>query len=113
MAETAHRLYGETSSQSGAPALTMMQSILEKMQPMDFIVSREAAEFAAEAYIHHMCTHARRRLHAGAWSGPARGRPVVWGGARCAAWHVAKASSKKRRRTPDLKRSAFALTYSG
>jgi hypothetical protein len=31
MAETAHRLY-ETFSQSGAPALAMMQSILEKMQ---------------------------------------------------------------------------------
>jgi hypothetical protein len=34
----------------------MMQSILEKMQPMDFRVTREAAEFAAEAYIHHICT---------------------------------------------------------
>jgi hypothetical protein len=55
MVETAHRLY-ETFSQSGEPALAMMQSILEKMQPMDFRVTREAAEFAAEAYIHHMCT---------------------------------------------------------
>jgi hypothetical protein len=34
----------------------MMRSILEKMLPMDFIVTREAAEFSAEAYIHHMCT---------------------------------------------------------
>jgi hypothetical protein len=34
----------------------MMQIILAKMQPMDFKVTREAAQFAAEAYIHHMCT---------------------------------------------------------
>ena len=53
--ETAHQLH-ETFSQGGAPALTMMRSILEKMLPMDFIVTREAATFAAEAYIHHMCT---------------------------------------------------------
>jgi hypothetical protein len=52
MVEAAHRLY-ETFSQSGAPALTMMQSTLEKMQPMDFIVTREAAEAAAEAYRAH------------------------------------------------------------
>jgi hypothetical protein len=55
MVETAHQLY-ETFSQSGAPALTMMRNILEKMLPMDFIVTREAARFAAEASIHHMCT---------------------------------------------------------
>jgi hypothetical protein len=34
----------------------MMRNILEKMLPMDFIVTREAARFAAEAPIHHMCT---------------------------------------------------------
>jgi hypothetical protein len=45
MVETAHRLY-ETFSQRGESALTMMRSILEKMLPMDFIVTREAAEFA-------------------------------------------------------------------
>jgi hypothetical protein len=56
MVETAHRLY-ETFSQSGAPALAMMRSILQKMLPMDFIVTREAAEFAAEAYIHHLYVH--------------------------------------------------------
>ena len=55
MVETAHQLY-ETFSQGGAPALTMMRNILEKMLPMDFKVTREAAEFAAEASIHHMCT---------------------------------------------------------
>jgi hypothetical protein len=55
MVETAHRLH-EAFSQSGEPALALMRSILEKMLPMDFIVTREAAEFAAEAYIHHMCT---------------------------------------------------------
>jgi hypothetical protein len=54
MVETAHRLH-ETFSQSGAPALIMMRSTFEKMLPMDFIVIREAAEFAAEAYIHHTC----------------------------------------------------------
>jgi hypothetical protein len=52
---TAHRLY-ETFSQRGESALTMMQSILKKMLPLDFKVTREAAEFATEAYIHHMCT---------------------------------------------------------
>jgi hypothetical protein len=55
MVETAHRLY-ETSSQRGESALTMMRSTLEKMLPLDFIVTREAAEFATEAHIHHMCT---------------------------------------------------------
>jgi hypothetical protein len=55
MVETAHQLY-ETPSQGGAPALTMMRNILEKMLPMDFIVTREAAKFAAEASIHHICT---------------------------------------------------------
>ena len=55
MVETAHQLY-ETFSQGGAPALTMMRNTLEKMLPMDFIVTREAAKFAAEAHIHHMCT---------------------------------------------------------
>jgi hypothetical protein len=54
MVENAHQLY-ETFSQGGAPALIMMRNILEKMLPMDFIVTREAAKFAAEAYIHHMC----------------------------------------------------------
>ena len=33
-----------------------MQSILKKMLPLDFKVTREAAEFATEAHIHHMCT---------------------------------------------------------
>ena len=33
----------------------MMQSILTKMLPMDFLVTREAAKFAAEASIHHLC----------------------------------------------------------
>jgi hypothetical protein len=56
MVETAHQLY-ETLGQGGAPALAMMRNILEKMLPMDFKVTREAAaEFAAEASIHHMCT---------------------------------------------------------
>ena len=57
MVETAHQLY-ETFSQGqgSAPALAMMRNILEKMLPMDFIVTREAAKFAAEASIHHMCT---------------------------------------------------------
>jgi hypothetical protein len=34
----------------------MMQSILKKMLPLDFKVTKEAAEFATEAYIHHTCT---------------------------------------------------------
>jgi hypothetical protein len=55
MVETAHQLY-ETFSQGGAPALAMTRNILEKMLPMDFIVTREAAKFAAEASVIHMCT---------------------------------------------------------
>jgi hypothetical protein len=43
MAETAHRLH-ETFSQRGESALTMDDaSILKKMLPLDFIVTREAA----------------------------------------------------------------------
>lgn len=55
MVETAHRLY-ETFSQRGEPALAMMQSTLKRMLPMDFKVTRVSAEFATEAYIHHMRT---------------------------------------------------------
>ena len=54
MVETARKLY-EALSQGGEPPLAMMQSILEKMLPMDFLVTREAAKFAAEASIHHLC----------------------------------------------------------
>ena len=54
MVETARKLY-ETPSQGGEPPLAMMQSILTKMLPMDFLVTREAAKFAAEASIHHLC----------------------------------------------------------
>jgi hypothetical protein len=38
----------------------------------------------------------RRRLRA--WAGPARGRPVVFWGARCAAWPVVKAPPKKKQK---------------
>ena len=56
MVETAHQLY-ERLSQNGAPALTtMMENILTKMLPMNFRVTQEAAAFATEAHIHHMCT---------------------------------------------------------
>jgi hypothetical protein len=55
MVETAHQLY-ETPSQRGAPALTMMDNILRRMLPMNFQVTKEAAAFATEAYIDHMCT---------------------------------------------------------
>jgi hypothetical protein len=55
MVETAHQLY-ETLSQRGAPALTMMDNIIRGMLPMNFRVTKEAAEFATEAYSHHMCT---------------------------------------------------------
>jgi hypothetical protein len=55
MVETAHRLYG-SFSQRGAPALTMMENMLRRMLPMNFQVTKEAAEFATEAHIHHMCT---------------------------------------------------------
>ena len=55
MVETAHQLY-ETFSQRGAPALAMMDSILRRMLPMDFKVTKVSAEFVTEAYIHHMCT---------------------------------------------------------
>jgi hypothetical protein len=55
MVETAHQLH-EAPSQRGAPALTMMDNIPRRMLPMDFQVTKEAAEFAIEAHIHHMCT---------------------------------------------------------
>ena len=55
MVETARKMY-EMLSQGGEPPLTMMRTILTMMLPMDFIVTREAAKFTAEAYIHHMCT---------------------------------------------------------
>jgi hypothetical protein len=43
----------------------------------------------------------RRKLRA--WSGPARGRPVVFGGARCAAWLAVKAPKKNHRKAqPEL-----------
>jgi hypothetical protein len=52
--ETTRKLY-ETLSQGGEPPLAMMQSILAKMLPMDFLVTREAAKFAAEASIYTTC----------------------------------------------------------
>ena len=55
MVETAYQLY-EQLSQSGAPSLAMMDGIRTKMAPMNFQVNQEAAEFATEAHIHHMCT---------------------------------------------------------
>jgi hypothetical protein len=55
MVETVHQLY-ERLSQNGAPALAMMASVLIKMAPMNFQVTQEAAAFATEAHIHHMCT---------------------------------------------------------
>jgi hypothetical protein len=54
MVETARKLH-EALSQGGEPPLAMMQTILTKMLPMDFVVTREAAKFAAEASIHHLC----------------------------------------------------------
>ena len=58
MVETAHRLY-ETFSQRGESALAMMRSILEKMLPLDFIVTREAAEFKQLQPRHTFTTCAR------------------------------------------------------
>ena len=55
MMETAQRLY-EQYTQSGAPSLTLMDRIRERMMPMNFKVTKEAAGFATEARIHHMCT---------------------------------------------------------
>jgi hypothetical protein len=65
MVETAHKLY-ETFSQGGEPRATtdhdaeLIKSILEKMLPMDFVVTREAAKFATEASIHHPHCHSGR-----------------------------------------------------
>jgi hypothetical protein len=55
MVETAQQLY-EQYTQRGAPSMTMMARISKEMGGMDFHVSKEAAEFATEAYIHQMCT---------------------------------------------------------
>ena len=54
MVETARKLY-EVLSQSGEPPLAMMRTMLTMMQPIDFKVTKEAAKFAAEASIHHLC----------------------------------------------------------
>jgi hypothetical protein len=54
MIETAQQLY-EQYTQRGSPALTMFSRIAKEMSDMDFQVSREAARFATEARIHHMC----------------------------------------------------------
>ena len=56
MVKTAHQLY-ETFSQRGTPALTMMENMLRRMLPMNFQVTKEAAEFATEAHIHHIHVH--------------------------------------------------------
>jgi hypothetical protein len=45
MVETAQQLH-EPLSQRGAPALAMMDNILRRMLPMNFQVTKEAAEFA-------------------------------------------------------------------
>jgi hypothetical protein len=55
MMETAQQLY-EQYTQSGAPSLTLMDRIRERMMPMNFKVTKEAAGFATEARIYHMCT---------------------------------------------------------
>ena len=56
MDETAQQLY-EQYTQSGTPSLALMDRIIsERMMPMDFKVAKVSAEFATEAYIHHMCT---------------------------------------------------------
>ena len=54
MVKTARKLY-EVLSQNGEPPLTMMRTMLAVMQPVDFKVTKEAAKFAAEAPIHHLC----------------------------------------------------------
>jgi hypothetical protein len=56
MDETAQQLH-EQYTQSGTPSLALMDRIIsERMMPMDFKVTKEAAGFATEAHIHHMCT---------------------------------------------------------
>jgi hypothetical protein len=54
MKETARKLYGALS-QDGEPPLTMMQTMVGMMEPMNFKVTKEAAKFAAEASIQHLC----------------------------------------------------------
>ena len=56
MDETAQQLH-EQYTQSGTPSLALMDRIIsERMMPMDFKVTKEAAGFATEAHIHHMFT---------------------------------------------------------
>ena len=54
MKEMARKLYG-VLSQDGEPPLTMMQTMVGMMEPMNFKVTKEAAKFAAEASIQHLC----------------------------------------------------------
>jgi hypothetical protein len=87
MVETAHQLY-EQLSQNGAPALTMMESIRTKMAPMNFQVTQEAAEFATEAHIHHMCTVANL-IRACCFEGLAYGLVTGLGPERFTEWKAA------------------------
>jgi hypothetical protein len=54
MTETAQQLY-EKHTQRGSPSMMVFSKIQKEMIGMDFRVTREAAQFATEAHIHHMC----------------------------------------------------------
>jgi hypothetical protein len=54
MIETAQQLY-EQHTQWGSSALVLFSRIAKEMSGMEFHVTREAAHFATEARIHHMC----------------------------------------------------------
>jgi hypothetical protein len=87
MVKTAQQLY-EQFSQSGAPSLTMMEGIRTKMTPMKFQVTQEAAEFATEAHIHHMCT-AANLIRACCFEGLAYGLVTGLGPERFTEWKTA------------------------
>jgi hypothetical protein len=55
MIEAAQQLY-EQHTQRGSPPMALFSNKTQKeMSDMDFRVTREAAQFATEAHIHHMC----------------------------------------------------------
>jgi hypothetical protein len=54
MVETARQLY-EQHTQKGSPPMNLFSKIHKEMSGMNFHVTTEAAQFATEARIHHMC----------------------------------------------------------
>jgi hypothetical protein len=87
----------------------MMQSILAKMLPMDFLVTREAAKFAAEASIHHLCTVANL-IKTCCLEGAAHDLATSLGPERFTEWKAAPINQAARQ-VPNLFRGSSRKRY--